>query len=119
MGLAHAVFDVLALSVLGVFLQVFAESSSSLQSLRIQKSGTTSEYAKKNEKEEWKKNKEFWKRQSEVLRLASVDLERSDKKRVVFKDKVRSEMPLEKLAAVHFVLEFTPGSRVASQVYYR
>ena len=34
---------------------------------------------KENGKEQWKRNEELWKRQPKVLRLASVDLERSDK----------------------------------------
>ena len=33
----------------------------------------------KNGKEQWKRNKELWKQQPKVLRLSSVDLERSDK----------------------------------------
>ena len=78
-----SVLDVLALSALGVFLLAFAETSSSVQSIRIQESRNTSdkEFAKKNGKEQWKRNEELWKRQAiaKVLRLASVDLERSDK----------------------------------------
>ena len=44
-----SVFDVLALLALGVFLLAFAETSSSVQSIRIQKSRNTSdkEFAKK------------------------------------------------------------------------
>ena len=44
-----SVFDVLALSPLGVFLLAFAETSSSVQSIRIQKSRDTSDkkFAKK------------------------------------------------------------------------
>ena len=60
-----SVFDVLALSALGVFLLAFAETSSSVHSIRIQKSRNTSdkEFAKKkNGKEQWKRNEELWKR---------------------------------------------------------
>ena len=76
-----SVFDVLALLALGVFLLAIAETSSSVQSIRIQKSRNTSdeEFAKKNGKEQCKRNEELRKRQPKVLRLASVDLERSDK----------------------------------------
>ena len=56
-----SVFGVLALLALGVFLLAFAETSSSVQSIHIQKSRNTSDkvFAKKNGKEQWKRNEDF------------------------------------------------------------
>ena len=115
-----SVFDVLALLALGVFLLAFAETSSSVQSIRIQKSRNTSdkEFAKKkNGKEQWKRNEELLKRQPKVLRLASVDLERSDKN-VRFRDKVRRKMPLKKNSQQFTLFWIAHQARVASQTYH-
>ena len=55
------VFDALALSTLGVFLLAFAETSSSVQSIRIQKSRNTSdkEFAKKMERSNGRETRNF------------------------------------------------------------
>ena len=115
-----SVFDVLALLALGVFLLAFTETSSSVQSFRIQNSRNTSDKEfckKKNGKEQWKRNEELWKRQPKVLRLASVVVERSDKN-VWFQRQSPKKDAIEKNSQQFTLFWIAHQARVASQTYH-
>ena len=72
---------------------------------------------KKNGKEQWKRNEELWKRQPKVLRLASVDLERSDKN-VRFQRQSPKTDAIEKNSQQFTLFWIAHQARAASQTYH-